>query len=100
VEFHTVARVGDLAPGQARRVQVGGRDLALFNVGGSFHAVDHACPHRGGPLSQGQVEEGVVTCPLHGWAFDLATGRCVTNPQERVRRYEVRIVEGNVQVGL
>lgn len=95
-----MARASEVAPGQARRVQVGPREVALFNVGGTFLAVDHACPHRGGPLAQGQVEEGVVTCPLHGWAFDLATGRCVTNPQERVRRYEVRVVGDDVQVGL
>ncbi len=61
-------------------VEAGGRLLALFNVAGSFHALDNRCPHRGGPLGDGFLEEGRVTCPWHGWQFDVRTGSSPLNP--------------------
>lgn len=99
-EFVTVARVGDLAPGQARQVTVHDRWVGLFNVGGEYHAIDNLCLHRGGPLSDGCVSAGVVTCPWHGWQFDVRTGTCVQDPVVGVTRHAVRIVGDEVQVAL
>jgi len=63
-------------------------------VDGNFQALDDTCPHRGGPLSEGFVEEGVVTCPWHGWQFQLASGECLTDPNTCQTKYEVK-VEGD-----
>ena len=89
-----VAEVSEVAPGTGRVVQVGGRPVALFNVDGTFHAIDNTCPHRGGPLAEGQLEGTTVTCPWHGWGFDVATGECRINPAVKQTRYPVE-VEGN-----
>ncbi len=57
-----------------------GRAVALFNVAGEICALDNTCPHAGGPLGEGSLEETVVTCPWHGWSFDVKTGECQNNP--------------------
>jgi nitrite reductase (NADH) small subunit/3-phenylpropionate/trans-cinnamate dioxygenase ferredoxin subunit len=98
--FVTVARAHEVPAGEGRRVRAGGRELALFHVGGRFFALDNACPHNGGPLAEGEVDDGAVTCPLHGWTFDLESGRHVANPAIAVRSYEVRVVGDEVQVAL
>jgi len=89
-----VAEVSEVAPGTARVVQVGGRPVALFNVDGTFHAIDNTCPHRGGPLAEGPLEGTTVRCPWHGWGFDVMTGECQINPAVKQVRYPVA-VEGN-----
>ena len=75
-----VAMVGDVPAGEARVVDAGGRTLALVNVDGRYFALDNTCPHRGGPLGEGDVEGAVVTCPWHGWRWDVTTGASVNNP--------------------
>jgi nitrite reductase (NADH) small subunit len=89
--------VGELRafpPGSAVVVEAEGREVAVFNVGGSLHAVDARCLHRGGPLAEGAVRDGVVTCPWHWWRYDLRTGARLGAPWLRLRRYPVR-VEGD-----
>ncbi|MGH8971620.1 MAG: Rieske (2Fe-2S) protein [Acidimicrobiia bacterium] len=73
-------------------------EVAVFNVDGELCAVDGACPHRGGPLADGMVRDGVVTCPRHWFRFDLRTGEHVGDPGLRLRRYPVRVVDGVVEV--
>ncbi|MFP2958681.1 Rieske (2Fe-2S) protein [Myxococcus sp. 1LA] len=72
-------------------VQVDGVAVALFRVKGEIHAVADACPHRAGPLSEGDLVGYVVHCPLHTWPFDLRTGLCTRHPGVHVRTYAVRI---------
>jgi len=79
-------REGD---GFARRLEHAGRLFAVFEVDGEPVVTDDACPHKGGPLSQGLVQAAVVTCPFHWYAFDLATGACRTNGQYELIRYPV-----------
>ena len=96
-----VARVGDIAEGEARVVEVDGRTLALFNVGGSFYAIDNTCPHRGGPLGEGDLEGRIVLCPWHAWRWDVTTGNNANNPAVKVACYPVS-VEGEavfVEIG-
>jgi nitrite reductase (NADH) small subunit len=69
-----VAAVSDVPPGRGIEVVAGGRMVALFNIDGEFHALDGVCPHSGGPLGQGALTGCVVTCPWHGWQFDVTTG--------------------------
>jgi NAD(P)H-dependent nitrite reductase small subunit len=92
--FVRVAAIGEIAPGQGKTVEVNGRDIALFNVGGTFHAIDNTCKHRGGPLGEGELDGTVVTCPLHAWTYDVTTGECFDDPACGVDRFAVK-VEGD-----
>jgi len=99
--FVKVAAVGDVPPGTGKCVEAGGKQIALFNVGGAFHAIDNTCLHRGGPLGEGELEGAIVTCPWHGWQYDVTTGCNTMDESECVERYEVK-VEGDqvfVKVG-
>ena len=73
-QFVKVASTADLAPGEARCVEVGGKKIALFNLEGNFYAIDDTCTHRGGPLSEGEVASEEVTCPWHGAVYNIKTG--------------------------
>jgi nitrite reductase/ring-hydroxylating ferredoxin subunit len=99
--FTKVATVQEVPPGQGKQALVGGRKLAVFNVGGTFHVLDDTCPHRGGPLSEGFVEGNEVTCPWHGARFDLTTGRHLCPPARvGVNAYRVQVVGDEVQADL
>jgi len=98
-EFLRVADAGELAPGQGKCVEVAGKKIALFNLEGSFYAIDDTCTHRGGPLSEGEVAGEEVTCPLHGAVFNIKTGAVLGPPAPRgVARYAVRVQGSDVEV--
>jgi nitrite reductase/ring-hydroxylating ferredoxin subunit len=99
-DFVAVGRIGDLPAGQSRQVTVKGRWVALFNLDGTFHAIDGICLHRGGPLAEGQLTKCVVTCPWHGWQFDVTTGALVQDLKVGVTRHDTPIVGDEVQVKL
>ena len=88
-----VAAVNELPVGQGRVVEAEGRTLALFNVDGTFYAIDNTCPHRGGPLGEGDLEGRIVLCPWHAWRWDVTTGANANNPAVRIACYPV-VVEG------
>jgi nitrite reductase/ring-hydroxylating ferredoxin subunit len=90
-ELIRVATIGQVQPGGGTVVTVGGRTLALFNVDGSYYAIDNTCPHRGGPLGEGDLEGCVVTCPWHAWGWDVTTGANTNNPAVKVRCYPVTV---------
>jgi NAD(P)H-dependent nitrite reductase small subunit len=87
-----------LEPGNATLVQVNGEDVALFRVRDEVFAIGNDCPHQGGSLCEGWVEGDIVTCPLHGWEFDLSSGTCMTIPGEKVGHYAVSVEDGAVYV--
>jgi nitrite reductase (NADH) small subunit len=89
-----VAVVGDVPEGEGRVVEVDGRTLALFNVDGRFYATDNDCPHRGGPLGEGDLDGRVVRCPWHAWRWDVTTGANVNNPAVTIACFPVT-VEGD-----
>jgi nitrite reductase/ring-hydroxylating ferredoxin subunit len=89
-----VALVADIPAGSGRLVEARGRLIAVFNDGGRFYGLDHACTHRGGPLANGKVADGRVTCPWHGAQFDLATGSPVSPLFAPVSAYRV-VIEGD-----
>jgi NAD(P)H-dependent nitrite reductase small subunit len=97
-EFVPVLSASDLAPGQATEVIVGKQPVALFNVGGTFHALTNVCPHRGGPLGQGFLEGSEVSCPWHNYTFDVRTGENVVDASLKVARYDVKVEDGRVFV--
>jgi nitrite reductase/ring-hydroxylating ferredoxin subunit len=97
--FTKAAAVTEVPPGRAKQVTVNGKAVGLFNVGGTFYAIDDTCPHRGAPLSEGDVAGTEVTCPWHAAAFDLTTGAHLCPPAPRgVAIYKVQVVGDEVQV--
>jgi nitrite reductase/ring-hydroxylating ferredoxin subunit len=97
--FTRIAGVADVPAGSAKQVAVNGRMLALFNVGGTIYVLDDTCPHRGGPLSEGEVQGTQVTCPWHGASFDLATGQHLSPPAPHgVHAYKAQVVGDEIQV--
>lgn len=95
-----VARLAECPPGTAREVVVDEQLVALFNIGGELYAMDGICAHQGGPLGQGQIDAGVVTCPWHGWQYDVATGRQRTSQSICQRRFQVRVRGDTIMVGV
>ena len=76
--------------GMAKEFSAGSRTLCIATVDGVIRALDNECPHRGGPLAEGMIEEGKVVCPWHAWAWDPATG-ATSESQERVAVYAVNV---------
>ena len=94
-EFIKALTTGELPAGKAVAVELNGKKVAVFNVDGTFYAIDDTCTHRGGPLSEGQVDGTVVTCPWHGAEFDVTNGQVLGPPAPGgVTSYEVKL-EGN-----
>jgi len=100
-EFVKVSMVGEIPVNQGKVVEGGGKSIALFNVKGQFYAISNTCPHRGGPLGEGDLEGTVVTCPWHAWEFDVTTGVSPANPAACVKKFNCK-VEGDdifIEVG-
>jgi len=95
-----VAQVSDLAPGKGKVVQADGEPIALFNVGGRFHAIHNTCLHRGGPLGEGELDDTMVTCPWHGWQYDVTTGANVRNPAVKVASLNVKVEGSDILIEL
>jgi nitrite reductase/ring-hydroxylating ferredoxin subunit len=95
-----VATVSDVPPGEARVVEPNGRAVALVNVDGTLFALDNRCPHRGGPLGEGALSGTRLTCPWHGWQWDVTTGAHANNPAVKVACYPVTIDGDTVYVDL
>jgi nitrite reductase (NADH) small subunit len=96
----TVARVEDAPPGTARVVKAGDRELALFNVDGEFYATQGQCLHLKGPLGDGEFEGSVITCPWHGWQYDVRTGENEFDRALQMETFEVVVEDGEVKVVL
>jgi nitrite reductase (NADH) small subunit len=96
-----VTSVNNIPLREGRSVRLGDVEIAIFNLGGRFVAVDNACPHRGGPLCDGIVSGTTVTCPLHGYKVCLDTGHMVKPALPvRVETYPVRVEDGDILVEL
>lgn len=92
--------MAEVPSGTGKEVHAGGRIIALFNVEGSFLAIEGICPHQGGPLGQGRLEGTTVTCPWHGWQFNVTDGKNLLNPGIEQERFEVRVEENEVLVSV
>jgi nitrite reductase/ring-hydroxylating ferredoxin subunit len=97
--FIKVATAQEVPPGKAKQITAGGRTVALFNIDGTFYAIDDTCSHRGAPLWEGAVEGKEVTCPWHGARFDLTSGNHLCPPAKSgVPCYPVQVVGDEVQI--
>jgi nitrite reductase (NADH) small subunit len=94
-ELHRIGRASDVPLLEGRSVTVAGRRVAVFRTDDGYHAIDAACPHRGGPLADGLVADACVTCPLHGRRFDLRTGEGIGD-YDGVTAHEVVEREGEL----
>lgn len=90
-EFIDVASTSDIGIGRMKAVAVGDRRIALYHTEEGFFATDNTCPHRGGPLAEGDLIDNEVTCPWHLWSFDVQTGKCAGNPDIAVATHELRV---------
>jgi nitrite reductase/ring-hydroxylating ferredoxin subunit len=99
-EFVTVARVDDVPPGSVKAVRAGDEEIALAHVDGSFYATQAVCLHLQGPLGEGRLDRTVLTCPWHGWQYDVRTGENEFDRAIQLRSYEVRVEDGDVKVAV
>ncbi len=99
VEVVRVAALADLPPGRLLYVEVDGLPIALANVGGTIYAFGDSCRHEGGPLSAGALIGETITCPWHGWAYNVRTGKSIVPPVGlRIPTYPVSLRDGEIFV--
>jgi len=99
--FVKVAQVSEIEPNHSKLVEVEGKKLALFNVDGTFYALDDTCTHRGGPLSEGELEGDEVTCPWYGAKFKVSSGEVLSPPAPHgVGSYKIRVNGQDIEVEL
>ena len=99
-EFKKVATVQEIAPGSGKVVELDGNSIAIWNLSGNFHAFQNVCPHRGGPVGEGELEGNVITCPWHGWSFDIVSGVSPINPAAKLTRYDVQVDGSDIKVAV
>ena len=100
-ELFCAGPLSDFKAGFGKILNIAGKEISFFLINGEVFAIDNSCPHRGGPLSRGVLENNLaVRCPLHGWLFDLKTGDCLNQTGKKVGSYPVEIKENTVYIYL
>lgn len=97
-QFVRVGDVAEVPPGTAKAYPFGTFDIAVFNIAGTFHALENACPHQGGPIADGWLEGPIVTCPWHAWCFDVRSGKMTLGEFARITRFAVKVEDGSIYV--
>jgi 3-phenylpropionate/trans-cinnamate dioxygenase ferredoxin subunit len=101
LEFIAVAQEDELPNGERILLDIGGEPIAVFNIAGRYFAIADLCSHDDGPVAQGELDGTQIECPRHGARFDLETGKALTLPAVvDIPAYPVRVVDGEIQVGL
>ncbi len=100
LKYVKVMEEEELPPGKSAIISAGDEEIALFNYKGKYYAIANKCLHRGSPLGEGRIEEGVIICPGHEWRYDLTTGVCRQNPFMKTKIYPVRLHKGKIRIGL
>lgn len=95
-----IAKTTDVAAGTGKEFTVENRIVALFQVDGEFHAIDGICAHAAGPVGDGAVTGCIVTCPWHGWQYDVTTGAMCLNDQIRLESFPVKVEGETILVEL
>ena len=98
--YEVVLHKDALEKGKIIEIIIGGTAIAIANVDGTYYATSNTCAHAEGPLGEGTLEGCIVTCPYHGWQFDVTDGSCKTNPYSKVQTYPVQVVDSAVCVKL
>lgn len=98
-KFVTVGKVEAVPPGRGATVQLkDGSELALFNVGGEYYAIENFCPHKGYPLADSRIYGNIVECDLHGYRFDVRSGECFTDKHCTIEHYKVTVEDGWIKI--
>ena len=98
-DWHEVAAADAFGPGEARIVDIDGTQIAVFNIEGSYYAIEDVCTHDGGELASGTLEGDEIVCPRHGARFCVRTGEALSAPAwEPTETFPVRVENGVVQV--
>jgi len=95
-----VSALSEFQPGAMKLLSLAGIGLAVFNIDGRFYAIRNRCPHEGGPVATGPLKGTIITCPRHGWQFDLTTGQATNRGAFSVKTYPVVVKEDAVYVEL
>ncbi|MBI4173229.1 MAG: non-heme iron oxygenase ferredoxin subunit [Candidatus Aenigmarchaeota archaeon] len=95
-----VASLAKLKEQVVMKVAANGKEIALYFADGNVYATDNTCPHENGPLGEGFLEGKIITCPMHGWQFDVRTGRHAFMPGIKVPTFKVEIKNGDVLVDI
>jgi len=99
VSAKPVAVLSEISPGGCKLVEVNGTRVVLARTGERVYACADACSHRGGPLSEGKLTGARLTCPWHGWMYDVRSGQCLLPARgSAVATYPVRVEAGNIWV--
>lgn len=99
MSFIKAIKKSELSPGEGKIVSIQGKSIAVFNVdGNNFFAIDNTCPHMGGPLGEGLLTGDVVSCPWHGWRFNVKTGVSPVMPAINVKKYKTKVEGSDVLV--
>ncbi len=99
-ELIRIAAVDEIPPGTGKEVLAGERILAVYHVDDRFYALDGICPHAGGPLGEGLLQGNIVTCPWHGWQFDVSSGRHCLNKNLTHHSFPVTVIDDELFVDL
>ena len=86
-----IAKTVDLEPDSCMTVTANSEEIALYRVGDAYYASTNTCPHRGGPLGEGLLEDKTITCPWHGWQFDVCKGVSLVNDQVKLKTFPVTV---------
>ena len=98
--FTKVAKQSEIPKGSGKVVEVGGKVLALFHSEDQFYATENTCRHQGGPLGEGSLSGTTVTCPWHGWEYDVTTGACQLDASVKVATFPVKVDGDDILVAL
>lgn len=96
--FVPVCQIAELPVGSKRAFDVAGKRVAVFHLEDGLHAIDDVCPHRGGPLAEGDLRGHLIHCPMHAWCFDVRTGNSPVYTMARVAKHAVRVQDGRIEV--
>ena len=95
-----IAKTSDIPTGTGKVVEISGKTVAVFNCEGTLFAIDNTCKHRGGPLGEGSLSNTTVTCPWHGWEYDVKTGECAMDPSIKVQKFDVKVEGDDVLIAI
>jgi len=100
-----VATTVEIPPGERKFVDIDGKEIVIINIDGDYHAFANYCPHMGGPVGKGPVSEvsdhdakWSISCPFHGWRFDLESGDAIFPSKKRLKKYDVNLEKYDVSV--
>jgi len=96
--FIKAAELAEVTETKPKILTLQGRQIAIFRIGDEIHALENVCPHRGGPIGEGMIKDGKVTCPWHDWTFDIRTGKCTFNASVCLLRFPVKVEGSDILV--